>query len=413
MDTTSYTTNRHKEFASALAPIYGRTMDLIQLNQLSDNELRTLIDTNKRTCISLIMPVQQETDKRVENHTRLKNLIKAARDDLTLLDFRRSDSERLLAPAEDLIVGGHFLATESPGLAIYLAKGSSRAYQIPYTPEELVSVGPHFLIKPLMKLRLNEYYYVLALSKKGIRLLWANQYSVERIDLADTPQSLAEALRWDDPERELQWHSQTGVEGDGRAAIFHGHGVGTKELHKKDLLRYFQLLDRELSRLLTNEDAPLVLAGVDYLLPIYREANTFPRLIDEGIEGGHQQLRDEEIQRKAWKLVRPHFRGRREEAVSSYYQQTGKALASADLTAVLPAAYQGRVETLFVAIDEQRWGEYDPESGELDLHSQRRPGDSELLNLATIHTVLNNGDVYTSPREDVPEAVPIAAVLRF
>jgi hypothetical protein len=388
-------------------------MDLIQLDQLSDNELKTLIDIDKCTCISLIMPVQQETDKRVENYTRLKNLIKAAQVDLTLLDFHRSDCERLLAPAEDLIVGGRFLATECPGLAIYLAQDFSRAYHIPYVPEELVSVGPHFLIKPLMELRLNEYFYVLALSKKGIRLLWANQYSVERIDLGDIPQSLAEALRWDDPEKELQWHSQTGVEGDGRAAIFHGHGVGTKEMHKKDLLRYFQLLDRDVGKRLTDEDAPLVLAGVDYLLPIYREANSYRQLIDEGIEGGHQQLSDAEIQRKAWKLVRPHFRSRREEAVSSYYRQSGKALASAELTAVLPAAFQGRVKTLFVAIDEERWGEYYPESGQLDLHFQSQPGDTELLNLATIHTVLNNGEVYASPREDVPEAAPLAAILRF
>lgn len=388
-------------------------MDLVQLNQLADSELRTLVETVEGVCISLILPVQQETDKRVENQIRLKNLIRAAQEELALLNFRRPDIEHLLAPVEDFVKGGRYLATESPGLAIYLAEDFSRAYRLPYTPEEMVLVSSQFLIKPLMPLRLNEYFYVLALSQKEVRLLRATQYTAERMDLGNMPQSLAEALRWDDPERELQWHSQTGAESDGRAAIFHGHGVGTKETHKENLVRYFQLLNQGLSKHLTNEDAPLVLAGVDYLLPIYREANTYDYLVEGEITGSQQHLSDTEIQRKAWKLVQSIFRQKRDAAVSLYHQQASKALASADLTIVIPAAHQGRVDTLFVAIDEQRWGRYDPETGQLDLHAQHQPGDIDLLNQATIYTMLNAGDVYAGPREDMPDGEPLAAILRF
>jgi hypothetical protein len=66
-----------------------------------------------------------------------------------------------------------------------------------------------------------------------------------------------------------------------------------------------------------------------------------------------------------------------------------------------------------VASDEQRWGRYDSDTGQLDLHSQSQPGDSELLNLGTIYTMLNSGDIYVSNREDVPDSEPIAAILRF
>lgn len=264
-----------------------------------------------------------------------------------------------------------------------------------------------------MPLRLNEYFYVLTLSQQQVRLLRATQYTVERMDLGDVPGSLQEALRWDDPERELQWHSQTGNQSDGRAAIFHGHGVGTKETHKENLLRYFQLLDQYLSKRLANEDAPLVLAGVDYLLPIYRQANTYRELIEPAITGSQEQLSDEEIQQRAWELVQPYLRRKREAIESSYHQQASKELASAALTTIVPAANQGRVETLFVALDEQRWGHYEPETGRMALHDQSQPGDIDLLNLATIYTVLNDGDVYASQREDVPDAEPIAAIFRF
>jgi len=270
-------------------------MDLFQFKQLTDSELRALIERAGEISVSVIMPVQQEGDKRAENRTRLKNLLRAAEEELVALNLRQPDIERLLAPVEGLDEGGRFAVTDSPGLAIFLTEDFARAYQLPYAPEEMVTVSSNFLIKPLMPLRSQPTFYVLVLSQQEVRLLRATQYTVERMDLQDVPQGLNEALRWDDPERELQWHSQTGNQSDGRAAIFHGHGVGTKEMHKENLLRYFQLLDRYLSKRLAGEDAPLVLAGVDYLLPIYRQANNYRHLMEPGIEGSQQRLSDTRV----------------------------------------------------------------------------------------------------------------------
>jgi len=388
-------------------------MDLVQLREFKDNQLKVLSEPREGVCISLILPIQQETDKRDENRIRLKNLLREAREELAKLDYRRPDIDQLLAPAEAMVKGGRFPDTDNPGMAIYLAEDFAWAYQLPYMPDETVGVGSQFQVKQLMPLRSQEAFYVFVLSQKGVRLLRATQYMVERMDLEDMPQSLDEALRWDDPERELQWHSKTAPADGGRSAMFYGHGVGTKEKHKENLLRYFQMLDQGIQKHLANEDAPLVLAGVDYLLPIYREANTYGRLIEEAIEGSHEQLSDREIRQQAWKLVAPYSEEEREAAVSLYHQKASKELASADLTKVVPAAHQGRVDTLFVAMNEQRWGKYDPETGQLKLHSQSQPGDIDLLNLATIHTALNDGDIYAVRREDVPESESVAAILRY
>ena len=64
-------------------------------------------------------------------------------------------------------------------------------------------------------------------------------------------------------------------------AMVSGHG-GVTDDTKENLLKYFRLIDRGLHDLLKDERAPLVLAGVEYLFPIYREANTYPRLIEGG-----------------------------------------------------------------------------------------------------------------------------------
>jgi len=47
------------------------------------------------------------------------------------------------------------------------------------------------------------------------------------VELEDVPQSIAEALRYDDPEKSLQFHTGTSGGGNGeRAAMFHGQGIG-------------------------------------------------------------------------------------------------------------------------------------------------------------------------------------------
>ena len=65
---------------------------------------------------------------------------------------------------------------------------------------------------------------------------------------------------------------------------------GVTDDTKENLLKYFRLIDRGLHDLFEDERAPLVLAGVEYLFPIYREANTYPRLIEEGIPGNPQGI---------------------------------------------------------------------------------------------------------------------------
>lgn len=389
-------------------------MEVRQLVRLDDQELEPLLVLDKETKISLYMPVQQEPDKRDENRIRLKNLIQAAQEDLDLLNFRRPDSMRLLSPARELVEGGRFLDNSHPGMAIFLADGFAQAYKIPYEPPQIFCVCAQYQIKPIMPLKLIEPFYILVLSQQSVRLLQATEFSVERLNLGDAvPDSLDEALHWDDPEKQLQWHTGTGSENGGRSAIFHGHGAATKESQKTDLHRYFNLLDQAINRFLIRNETPIVLAGVDYLLPIYRDASSNENLLDKEIIGSQEHLSDVTIQKQAWPLVRDYFKTDEEVARSSYHEMAAKDLASDDLISVVKAAYQGRVETLFVDMIAQEWGEFDPDTGKVAKKTQRQPGDTELTNLATIYTVLHDGDVYAGRQEAMPTTTAAAAIYRF
>jgi hypothetical protein len=158
---------------------------------------------------------------------------------------------------------------------------------------------------------------------------------------------------------------------------------------------------------------PLVLAGVDYLLSLYKEANTYPHLVDKGIEGNPEELSAEELHEHAWAIVHPLFSSAQKEAAARYRQLAGSEQASSDLKEVVPAAYHGRVDTLFAAVGLQQWGAFDPDTNAVHLHEEAEPGDEDLLDLAAVHTLLNKGTVYAVEPEKVPDEAPLAAVLRY
>jgi hypothetical protein len=184
---------------------------------------------------------------------------------------------------------------------------------------------------------------------------------------------------------------------------------------KDYISRYFHRVDEGLRDLLRDEQAPLVLAGVDYLLPIYREANTYSHLMDEGIEGNPEELRAEELHEQAWAIVQPLFLATQEEAAAQYRQLAGAGSeqASNNLRTVVPAAYHGQVETLFVAVGLQQWGTFDSATNAVQLHEEAEPGDEDLLDFAVVHTLLNGGDVYAVEPDKVPDEAHLAAVFRY
>jgi hypothetical protein len=77
---------------------------------------------------------------------------------------------------------------------------------------------------------------------------------------------------------------------------------------------------------------------------------------------------------------------------------------------VVPAAYEGRIETLFVALGKQQWGKFDPVGKRLQEHQKKELGDDDLLNLAATHTLRHGGCVYAVEPEKMPDTGLLAAV---
>ncbi|MCZ7575284.1 MAG: hypothetical protein M5U01_42585 [Ardenticatenaceae bacterium] len=380
---------------------------------ISESDLRVLLEASKGPCVSIFLPTHRAGPATLEDRIRLKNLLDEAEERLIASGLRRPEAENVLEPARHLSAEGIFREHPCDGLAIFLSPALFRAFCLPLQFAELVVVSDRFHLKALFPLLTGDgRFYVLALSQNDVRLLLCTRYSVKEIELKGVPKSMEEALQYDNLQQQLRFRPDraggTGV----RTAIWYGQGE-EQDNTKDYLLTYCRRIDEGLHALLRDEQVPLVLAGVEYLLPIYREANTYLSLVDAGIPGNPDRLSAAELHERAWAVMQPIFEKAREDAADRYGALAGTGLTSDELEAILPAAFAGRVDSLFVAVGHQRWGRFDPDTETVHVHPEPEPGDEDLLDRAAIQTLLHDGEVYALNEQTLPCDSLIAAVFRY
>jgi len=382
---------------------------------LNPAALKSLIAKQGGWCVSLYMPTHRAGREQQQDPIRLRNLLAAAEAKLLANGLRMPEIQRLLRPAHDLLWSKVVWRQPGDGLAIFLTDDFHKIYRLPVECTELLSTGTSFHFKPLFPcLRRGMKFYVLAVSLNRVRLFEGNADKIREIQL-DFPTSMEEVLSADDPEKFLNLHSGSISMGKARAgsAIFHGHSPADDE--KKDILRFFQSVNKGLNELLEEENIPLVLAGVDYLLPIFREASSHQNLLEDAIGGNPDRKSLRELHQKAWEIIRPLFEESQKHAWDRFEQLNGQNsnLVTSDLETALKAAVAGQVETIFVPLESQKWGQYDSGNHTVTVNREPAVEDEDLFDVAAIRTLLNSGQVFAVPAEEVPGGGEVAAILRY
>ena len=382
---------------------------------LNPEALKSLIEQQGKWCVSVYMPTYRAGQEQQQNPIRLKNLLAQAEANLLANGLRRPEVQKLMHPAEELLWNREFWQQQGDGLAIFLTNDFHKVYRLPIEFEESLNTGNSFHIKPLLPgLGRVIRFYILAISLKNMRLFEANADTISEIEL-NFVTSMEEALKLDDGERSFNMLTGSPRSGEGRvgAGSLHGHGVDDDE--KKDILRFFQSVNQGLNQVLDDKNIPMVLAGVDYLLPIFREASSYQNLLEDGILGNPDRENLKELHEKAWQIVRPLFEESQKKAFEKFEQLRGQKsnLATSDLKAAVRAAVFGQVETIFVPIEMHKWGRYDAENNKVILQDGPNTQNEDLFDFAATQTFLNSGQVFAVPPEQMPGDGEIAAILRY
>lgn len=381
------------------------------IDVVSRDVLQQLVQTQRQTCVSLYLPTHRAGRELPQDPIRLKNLVAQARAELVSSGLRAPEANALLAPARALRDDAHFWANLSDGLALFLTDEGMQTFRLPNPVEELVVVADRFHLKPLLAVvATGELFYVLALSQNEVRLLQGGRYGISELELNDVPESLAEALWFDDRERQVQHHG-AGRAGQGRVtATFHGHAMD-KDASEDDLRRFLGAVATGVREIIGDQAAPLVLAGVDHLLATYRQVSRQQNTVEGGIMGNPEHLTPDELHDLAWPFVEPLFTQGRRIAAEAFRSRTGPTVSTVKEAVV--AAHQGRVESIFVPLGRHRWGSFDPALMAVHERQERQPGDLDLLDDAAAFTLIHGGGVFAVEPSALPNDEPVAAVLRF
>ncbi len=242
-------------------------------------------------------------------------------------------------------------------------------------------------------------FYVLALELENVKLYEQTRHSIAEVVIDDIiPSRMEETVGHDYEQKSLQYKS--GADGQGRA-MYHGHAEGDRD-RKNEIARYFRAIDKGLAALLNDDNIPMIVASQDYLFSIYKDENSYKHLLPDPITCNLSETDTFLLNEMAWEKVAPIFDRERKENIESFKQFDGTGRTSSEIEQVVPAALDGKIDTLFVQNRADSWGIYNPEKRHVRVDEEPLPSSVSLLNKAAIKTFLNGGKVYLMGKDEMP-----------
>lgn len=373
-----------------------------------------LLDQEPSPHLTVTMPTHRFGKETRDDRRRFERLLNTAELRLEEASIPSIERAELLKPLHELGWESSFWDHQDEGLVALTRPGMTLPVAVPYSLDEEILLADRFAVRPLLPILFRPArFYVLALSSKTVRLVSVSQEGISRLQLPDLPQSMKEALGYD------QFYSGTSVHSGGPAAqgqkagIVHGHGDDDEERGKQNLLAFFRRVAEPMRKGLPSE-VPWVLACIGSHVPLFQEAaRDDPRLQPYAIRGNPDDLADEELVDRARPLLQDYEDGAKRRALERAHRLAGNSKLTGELTTVVGAARHGRVDSLFVTTDERLWGTFEPDTGTLEIHDPRQPGDEELVDASLFYTLKNGGEVFQARADELPLTSSMVAVLRF
>ncbi|MGV3618505.1 MAG: hypothetical protein ACO1SV_24545 [Fimbriimonas sp.] len=376
---------------------------------MTKTELLKLTICDGYPSVSIHLPTACVGPDRRETPIRIRNLLKQAEAGLEEAQVPSSKIHSLLVPIRDYADCGDWLH-QSKGLALFSSTNDFHVVETPFSLAERSVIDRRYFVRPLLPVLANAAYYVLVLDQHDIRLLRGNREAIKEVHLPHLPHRREDVVPFRHPRKETQGHT---VAGPSHAPSLVSHGGPNIQDEEREQIRHlFLTIANAVRPFVAITPAPVILAGVDYLCEIFRALSVLP-LASQTIEGSPKTASNETLRDRAWAIMAERQADLERREAANVRARLGTGLASDHLSEVVPAAIQGRVETLFIRDELLAWGSYEAKSGH--VHRSAGPGrdNEELLNLAAIHVLRHGGVVYECTGERVPSQNGVAATFRY
>ena len=342
-------------------------------------------------CLTIIHPLGLSPAPVQSAHSKFLSAIPLAKAALAEADAAPEVTDRIVSQVRKLAESAE-LFNRAGSLLIFSAPGFQRTAFWPELLPQLVKAGPSFYILPLLpKLTARTDYWLLALSINHVRLYHGSEGILEAVELpASLPTNLQDAGGFDAPDHDLENRAPSGSAlGQMRRVRF-----GTASLHEvknQHLINFFKMIDREIQPILARRPDPLILAAVGHHISHYRQINTYPRLLEQGIHGSADALSEQSLPVRAEQILETYLLTEALNKARQAMEASSDRLLTENLHEILAAAEQGSVRCL-------RLGPVPH-------------GSEDLLNSCVMEVLGHSGTLAVPQHEE--DAGPTTAILRF
>ncbi|WP_340113290.1 baeRF7 domain-containing protein [Maribellus mangrovi] len=376
---------------------------------LTKNRFENLANERSRYCTSIYIPTERGGNNK-KNKLRLKNKLVAIEVQLSQLGMKTKEVDKYLEPLNKLLEDSDLWRHLSDALIIFRNTNDFNYTTLPLDVEEMSIVSDRYYLLPLLSMfNENATFYLLVLSQKHNRLYEATKNEIsEYITENVLPEKLEDTVGKDVKQKSLQFRSG---QSQGGLGLYHGKGEG-KDDKKKEIIKYLKDVDKGLKELMEGNDAPLVVASVDYIFSLFKEVSGYKNIYPVHVSGNYDESDILLVHEKACEVLQPFFEKERVLDKEKYSSDHDKVIF--DIKALYKAANAGRIDTLFVQKGEFVWGKAEPELGKIQVHEEKEALDNCLLDAVARQTFLKGGTVFREEISGMPEHnSPAGAILRY
>jgi hypothetical protein len=343
-------------------------------------------------CLTIVAPIPNPAELTI----RLKNMVRSVQRKLADRGVDPDTSASLLEPVNKIVAAIEAKRKWANSLVLFRSPQMFTYYMFYEHWKESLTVADRFQIRPLLSaLTRQQRFHLLGLSQGRIRLFHCTQHSMEEASLEGAaPQNMRLWMNTRTPDHMLDNRSAAGPSIGSMKGVMFGTS-NDRDRQDEYLTHFFKEVDRGVNAILRNDQAPLVLIGVENEVAIYRHVNTYPRLLEKTIHGSPDGLTQQALHTRARDVMTQTFSEPLRKALAEFQKQRDKGRVSFDLAGVTKAAHEGRVSDLLMS-----------DTANVD-------GDKDCLNAAALKTVLYGGRAFALSAQEMPENAEAVAVLRF
>ena len=373
-----------------------------------------LSNFSSENCISIYLPTNpagQAVNEQVDL-IKFKNALQSVEKTLQERKVDAVKIKKLVEPGYDLLRDEKFWKGLTPSLAVFISEDFFKFIRLPGPVTEEVLVNSSFSVSRLLPFMVRkEYFWLLVISKKNPKFYRADAFGIEHIPVDELPLAVDDVVHFENKEDQKLF--RTGSTGRSRNANYHGMGDGKPD-EKQHIAIYLEEVDDTLWETHLNKStAPLLLAGLDFLIPIYRSVTDYAHVWPEALTGNHQDEDINTLYEQARQLMQPYFDKGMKRALEEFGNKSATTLTSTDPKEIIPAAHYGRISHLFIEQNATLWGKFDEASSELKVSDEANPGSDNLADRAVAKTIQTGGEVYILNREEMPQPGMMAAIFRY